>query len=102
MRERYLRRHQIAEKMACGERKAIAELKARGVYPIDLGRGKGRGLRWLESAVDAAMLAMHQEAQPKLPARVKAGPVPGMPKRHLKDMRVPELQELLTSGKIVQ
>ena len=45
-------------------RMAAAILRENGCAPIDFGRGRGRGLRWLESAVVGAMRRMHQAAQP--------------------------------------
>ena len=44
---------------------AASILAARGVQPIDFGIGRGRGRRWLESAVRQVMLDMHNAAQPK-------------------------------------
>lgn len=63
--ERMLDKTGLSEKLKMSPALAAAELARRGVYPIDFGVGRGRGLRWLSSAVEHAMREMHEEAQPK-------------------------------------
>lgn len=64
MEEKLLRKKDIAERLNCGWKKARTLLADHGVHPIDYGAGRSGGQRWLESAVNAAILAMHQQAQP--------------------------------------
>lgn len=45
-------------------------LKEHHLSPIDLGPGRGRGLRWHRGAVKAVIDTLHAEAQPKQKARV--------------------------------
>lgn len=61
----FLTRQQIAEALGTGPGVAAALLSARGVHPIDLGRGRGRGLRWYAAAVKQVAYDLHTEAQAK-------------------------------------
>ena len=63
--ERLLRQQDIAAMLGTTPGVAASILAARGVQPIDFGIGRGRGRRWLESAVRQVMLDMHEAAQPK-------------------------------------
>lgn len=65
MSERYLRKEEVAAMLGSSPGVAASILRKAGIEPIDLGRGRGRGLRWLESAVQTAILALHNKAQPK-------------------------------------
>lgn len=56
---------QIAERLGTSPGVAASLLAEKGVFPVDLGRGRGRGVRWYSLAVDAAVRQMHDEAQPK-------------------------------------
>lgn len=47
----YLTRHEIGPALTVSERKARTILEQHGVKPVDLGRGRGNGLRWRTSAV---------------------------------------------------
>ena len=60
-----LNKMQIAERMGTTPGVAASLLAEKGVYPVDLGRGRARGLRWYSVAVDAVMRDMHDQAQPK-------------------------------------
>ncbi len=60
-----LNKKQIAEKFGTSEALAKATLAAHGVLPIDFGRGKGRGPRWLSDAVHSVIVKLHEEAQAK-------------------------------------
>lgn len=72
MNEKFLRKKDIAERMNCGWKKARSMLAAHGVYPVDFGFGPSGGPRWLESAVNAVLRSMHQEAQPGTkPSKIK-------------------------------
>lgn len=65
MSEKLIRTSELCERLQMGKDAAVAVMAANGVFPIHFGVGRGRGLRWLSSAVDAALYKLHQEAQPK-------------------------------------
>ena len=60
-----LTRSQIAVALNVSEGNARKMLEAHGVLPINLGRGRGNGLRWLTSAVIKVADILHAEAQAK-------------------------------------
>ena len=105
MSERFLRKVDIAAMLGTSPRMAAAILRENGCAPIDFGRGKGLGLRWLESAVVGAMRRMHQAAQPATPTP-KAGkrPASSIPKigLNLASMSAGELHAILTRDNPVQ
>ena len=99
MTERFLRHADIAAMLSSSPGVAASILAERGVHPIDFGYGRGRGPRWLESAVRRVMIEMHQEAQPKpKTAREKR---PAHPKHSLAEMSVSDIYQL-THGQCVQ
>ena len=51
MTDHLLRRKDIAAMLGTSPGVAASILAQRGVHPIDFGLGRGRGPRWLESAV---------------------------------------------------
>lgn len=55
------------------EKKARKVLAAHGVQPVDLGPGRGNGLRWHRRAVMTVIDTLHAEAQAKekVPKRVR-------------------------------
>ena len=59
----YLTRHEIGPALTVSERKARTTLEQHGVKPVDLGRGRGNGLRWRTSAVIQVADTLHAEAQ---------------------------------------
>ena len=65
MPERYLRKADIAAMFSMRWDMAASILRENGVCPVDFGVGSGRGLRWLESAVNAVMRQLHAMAQAK-------------------------------------
>ena len=71
MSERLLRKKDIAAMLGTSPRVAVAILKEHGCNPSDLGYGRGRGLRWLESAVAAILRDIHVKAQESLPRSAK-------------------------------
>ncbi|MBD5641856.1 MAG: hypothetical protein HDQ91_05510 [Desulfovibrio sp.] len=96
--DKFLRKEEIAELFGCGHKKACAILKKLGVASVDLGRGRNGGPRWLESAVHAAMLKMHSQAQAAAqPARRKPIATIGMA-----GMNVNQLAAYLDNAKPVQ
>lgn len=60
-----LTRTQIGAALNMSEGNARKTLEAHGVMPINLGRGRGNGLRWLTSAVIKVADILHAEAQAK-------------------------------------
>ena len=60
-----LTRSQIGAALSMSEGNARKILEAHGVLPINLGRGRGNGLRWLTSAVIKVADILHAEAQAK-------------------------------------
>lgn len=97
---RLLRKKDIADRLGASWQKASRLLAERGVMPVDYGSGRGNGLRWLESAVDAVIAAMHQEAQPRAENRRPARPK-GL-RTHLHDMSAAAVYELVANSKRVQ
>lgn len=100
MPERFLRKKDIAERLAVSIARARELLALRGVMPVDMGRGRGRGLRWLESDVDAVLRALAKEARPK--EKHRAPRPPEMPDKPLHIMSANELAEYLASSNAVQ
>ncbi len=94
MKDRFLRRSEIAELFNASSTVAAEFLARKGVHPIDLGRGRGKGPRWLESAVMAALPAIHTAAQPKPKKQRTPKPPAGLTK-HVQDMTPNELAEFL-------
>lgn len=99
MTERLLRRADIAAMLGTSPGVAASVLVKYGVHPIDFGYGRGRGARWLESAVRQALIEMHQNAQPELkPEREKR---PARSKHFIAEMSVNDIYRL-THGQCVQ
>jgi hypothetical protein len=59
----YLNRAELGPFLGMSERKAREILAAYGLKPVDLGRGRGNGLRWRTSAVITIADTLHAEAQ---------------------------------------
>lgn len=103
MPERFLRKAEIGAVFGTSPDVARAILRSHGVHPVDLGAGRGRGLRWLESAVLAVMQEMHTEAN--TPAQKAREGRPGRPHTNfpaLAHMSVGQISELLTKSQGVQ
>lgn len=60
-----LTRTQIGLALNMSESNARKTLEAHGIMPINLGRGRGNGLRWHTSAVIRVADILHAEAQAK-------------------------------------
>ena len=101
MQERLLDKHEIAARFNTGWRKARSLLAKMGVMPIDVGEGKKARLRWLESAVNAAIFAMHAKAQPKVNRVPLSGQNPDL-KLRLVDMSASSVYEYIAKGNQVQ
>ena len=97
--EKFLRSADMAEMLGTSQGVAMSIMAEHGVRPVDFGRGRGRGLRWLESAVKAVMHKMHDDVQPK--ARHARQPRVGMPAVKLEDMSIDDVMRL-TSRQGVQ
>ena len=65
MTDRLIGKRDIAAMLGTSPGVAASILAGKGIHPIDLGAGRSRGLRWLESAVQQAVRDMYSEAQPK-------------------------------------
>ena len=77
MTDRLLRDRDVAAMLGTSPGVAASLLAQRGVHAVDFGMGRGRGRRWLESAVQQVIAELHAEAQPKKrtkPARPAAAP----------------------------
>ena len=92
MPDRFLTRQGIAEAMDTGPGVAERLLASQGVFPINLGVGKGRGPRWLESAVINAMRNMHDAVQQAHAPRARRKHV--VPSSGLENMSAGELYTL--------
>ena len=101
MSDRFLRKSDIAAMLSTSECMAASFLKKYGCYPIDLGYGRGRGLRWLESAVINAMRLMHMEAQ-QVPKEKKEKIKYPKSELGMANMKAADLQTLLTRKDALQ
>lgn len=92
MSEQLIRTSELCKRLGMGKNTAISVMASNGVYPICLGAGRGRGFLWLSSAVDAALLQMHEQAQIKYNSTVK--PKQQISSFNLADMSIDELYDL--------
>lgn len=65
MTDRLLRDRDVAAMLGTTPGVAASILAQRGVHAVDFGMGRGRGRRWLESAVQQVIAELHAEAQPQ-------------------------------------
>lgn len=72
----YLTRKEIGPVLNMSESKARALLEKYNVKPVDMGRGRGNGLRWRTTAVIQVADTLHTEAQNRKAKRVSR--LPGM------------------------
>lgn len=63
MIDKLLTKQDIAAMLGTTPGVAASILAKQGVMPIDFGMGRGRGTRWLESAVVQSIQTMHNQAQ---------------------------------------
>lgn len=98
MTDRLLRDRDVAAMLGTTPGVAASILAQRGVYAVDFGMGRGRGRRWLESAVQQVIAEMHAEAQPQ--KRAKAARPAAAPSRvaALATMSVSDLHRLTQAG----
>ena len=68
----FLTTAQLGEWLNIGADSAKKILIGHGIQPVDLGRGRGKGLRWRTSAVIKFADMLHTEAQAKQPQKRKA------------------------------
>ena len=102
MSDKLLRRCDIAAMLGTTPGVAASILSERGCNPIDFGYGRGRGPRWLESAVIATIRAMHMEAQPQATPSKNVSKKSKFPKVELANMSASKLYELLTPEQPLQ
>ena len=103
MTERLLRKKDIAAMLGTSPGVAASILAERGVHPIDFGKGRSRGLHWLESAVVSAIREIHAAAQPQAKnTRTSPTTRTAYPGAHLAGMTIQDIQDLLTTGQSVQ
>lgn len=95
MKNQFLTRKQVAERMNVCPKLAMAILESEGVNPIDLGRGKKAVLRWPEDVVQAVMTNMYDRAQPKQVCETKLSKTKG-----IATMPVNRLHELTLKSKL--
>ena len=98
MPERLIGKPQLAEKFSMSPNAAAALLQEKGVYPINFGLGRGRGLRWLESAVDAVLVEMNAAAVPKGVQKKQPHPRPQKKSCGLSRMSAAQVQALLLTN----
>lgn len=65
MPDRYINKLEVAALFGSSPAAAEEQLTKAGLRPINLGPGRKRGKRWLESAVLDAIRRIHEKAQPK-------------------------------------
>lgn len=94
MTDHLLRKTEIAAMLGTSPGVAASLLADWGVHPVDYGYGRGRGQRWLESAVRQAMLAMHEAAQPRAPRPRKKNGVPAGTGARLAALSIDDLYTL--------
>lgn len=63
MSESLITTKMLCERLALGKKISISLMAEHGVLPINMGYGRGRGFRWLSSAVDDVILKIHGKAQ---------------------------------------
>ena len=61
--EKLLRTKEAAELFGVSEKITTGIMLKNGLQPVSLGRGRGRGNRWLQSAVYALIQNLHEKAQ---------------------------------------
>ncbi len=94
MTERLLCKKDVAAMLGTSPGVAASILAEHGIYPIDFGRGRSRGQRWLESAVRQTLLAMHEAAQPKAKKQRVPKPPAGLPTARLASLSVNDVLTL--------
>ena len=103
MTERLLQKKDIAAMLGTSPGVAASILAKRGVHPIDFGKGRSRGLRWLESAVVSTLREIHAAAQPQAKnTRPCTATRPASPGAHLAGMTIQDIHDLLTANQSVQ
>lgn len=98
MPEKFIRLSEVAAMLGCGTTRAAKIMRESGVNPVDLGRGRSGGLRWLESAVRSTMLKLHANAQQPEPTTKKTK----VPSLHLAGMSAKQLFSYLENARTVQ
>ncbi len=101
--ERLISTSEAAQILDMSQKVAREFLIQHGLQPISLGPGRGRGLRWLASAVENLILTIHAEAQQtgsimlKRSSSEKSKEIESQRKPlRVADMSIDELYSLLT------
>lgn len=98
MTDRLLRDRDVAAMLGTTPGVAASILAQRGVHAVDFGMGRGRGRRWLESAVQQVIAEMHAEAQPRKRTTVVRSAAAPSRVAALATMSVSELHRLTQAG----
>ena len=92
MREKLLNKKDIAAMFGTSPDMAASILRDNGIYPIDLGCGRGKGLRWLESAANEILRKLQDNARPKQKtAKPKPEKIPEISLANLSNKSIYEL-----------
>lgn len=97
MQERLINLQEVADLMSTSKSKAKEVLIKHGIHGIDLGRGRGGGLRWLLSSVVSVMQTMAAEAKA---GERKSSKKPKAPQLNLLSMSVDDIYALTTSQNV--
>lgn len=98
MTDRLIGKREIAAMLGTTPGVAASILAQRGVHAVDFGMGRGRGRRWLESAVQNAIAEMHAEAQPQKRASTARPAAAHRIASTLSTMSVSDLYRLTKAG----
>ena len=98
--DRFIKIDEVAAIMSMSKRKAKETLLKHGIYPVDYGRGRANGYRWLESVIQALIKDMYEKAQLRKTKKVE----PTQPKLELRlhQMSSAEVAALLTQPRVLQ
>lgn len=98
MEDRYLKKKDIAAMLEMSPDMAASFLRKNGLAPIDLGPGKGKGYRWLESEVQRVMRQAFNKVQPK-PRKPRPPAIPDTNGRPLAECSNSLIAELVEKNK---
>ena len=98
MTDRLITRKKLAAMLDTTPGVAASIMAQYGIFAVDFGRGRSRGARWLESAVQQVIVEMHAKAQPRKKAPAKR-PV-ARPGSSLAEMSVDDLFNLTTGQRV--
>ena len=76
----FLRTRELKNILGISETRALELLREHGIKPVDLGRGRGNGLRWRTTSVIQLADTLHAEAQAisrQIGRKAMPGPIRG-------------------------